>query len=300
MKTMLIAATLTLALAGSPAVAAPRESAISAPTQFIESQGRRIAYRSVGSGPALILALRFRGILDSWDPAFIDALAKSFRVITFEYSGIGRSTGPRATSVTAMADDVRDLADALKLNRFVLGGWSMGGAVVQESAVRMPDRVSHLVIIGAGPPGKGFWVPEKSFLDAAAKPVNDLADKEVLFFRPSSEASRAAAKASWDRIHARSADLSVPVPPAAFADQAKSLAGFRADTSGVSEFLFTTRMPILVVAGDSDVCCRVQDWYALSGRFSTLRLLVMPQSGHAPQHQYPAEVAAQISAFAGN
>ena len=146
--------------------------------------------------------LRFRDTLDSWDPAFIGALAGNFRVITFEYSGMGRSTGARATTMDAMVDDIHDLAGGLKLDRFVLGGWSMGGAVVQEAAAHMPDRISHLIIIAAGPPGKAFWVPEKAFLDAAAKPVNDLADEEILFFRPSSDASRAAAKASWGRIHA--------------------------------------------------------------------------------------------------
>ena len=294
MKSLVLAALL---LASSAPVLA-RESAVDTPTRFVEAEGRQIAYRSVGSGPPLILALRFRGTLDSWDPAFIDALARDFRVITFDYSGVGRSTGPRGKTMAAMVDDVHDLADGLKLGRFVLGGWSMGGAVAQEAAVSMPDRISHLVVIAAGPPGQAFWTPEKSFLDAAAKPVNDLADEEVLFFRPSSEASRAAAKASWDRIHARKTDLSPPVPLAAFADQAAAVAGFRADTSGVSQFLFSTRMPVLVFAGDMDICCRVVDWYALSGRFSTARLLVMPQAGHGPQHQYPAEVAAQIAAFA--
>lgn len=294
MKSLVFAA-LLLASA-TPAVA--QQSAVNAPTQFVEADGRRIAYRSVGTGKPLILAMRFRGVLDSWDPAFIDALAKDFRVITFDYSGIGRSTGSRASTMNGMIEDVRDLADGLKLDRFVLGGWSMGGAVAQEAAVVMTDRISHLVVIGAGPPGQAFWNPEKSFLDAALKPEYGLADEEVLFFRPSSEASRAAAKASRERIHARKADLSPPVPLSGFADQANAVAGFRADTSGVSQFLFTTKIPVLVIAGDRDLCCRAEDWYAMSGRFSTARLLVMPQSGHGPQHQYPAEVAGQIAVFA--
>ena len=53
-------------------------SAITAPTLFVESQGRRLAYQSVGEGPPLILCVRFRGMLDVWDPAFIDALARAF------------------------------------------------------------------------------------------------------------------------------------------------------------------------------------------------------------------------------
>lgn len=292
MRLLYLAALLIILAVPSTSMAG---GAVDAPTRFVEADGRRIAYRSVGTGRPLILAVRFRGVLDSWDPAFIDALAKSHRVITFDYSGLGSSTGTRATTTNQMVDDIRDLADGLKLKSFVMGGWSLGGAIAQEAAVEMPDRISHLVIIGSAPPGHGFGAPQKAFLDAAFKPVNDLADEEVLFFLPTNEASRAAAKASNARISARKSDLSAPVPPAFFADLFTVAADFRADDSGVSNFLFSTKMPVLIVAGDHDVSCRVEDWYALSGRLSTARILVMPQSGHAPQHQYPDEVAAQIA-----
>jgi hypothetical protein len=95
-------------------------------TQFLESKGRKIAYRSIGQGTPVILALRFRGVLDSWDPAFLDSLSQNYRVIIFDYSGIGDSTGTRATTMPQMVDDIFDLADGLKLDKFVLGGlwWS--------------------------------------------------------------------------------------------------------------------------------------------------------------------------------
>ncbi len=294
MRSLIFAALLLVA--GVPAAAQPA-GALDAPTRYVDAEGRRIAYRSVGSGTPLILSVRFRGVLDSWDPAFIDALAKDFRVIMFDYSGLGSSTGSRATTMDQMVDDIRDLADGLKLERFVLGGWSLGGAVAQEAAVQMQDRVSHLVVIGSAPPGHAFGAPQKVFIDAAFKPVNDLADEEVLFFLPTDARSRAAAKASHDRIAARTRDLSPPVPPAFFGDQIKAAADFRTDDSGVTKFLLSTSMPILIVAGDHDVSCRVEDWYALSGRLASARILVMPQSGHAPQHQFPGEVAAQIATF---
>ena len=49
--------------------------AVAAPTQWVESRGRRLAFRSVGTGTPLVLCTRFRGNLDTWDPAFLDALA---------------------------------------------------------------------------------------------------------------------------------------------------------------------------------------------------------------------------------
>src|SRR5262245_32476785 len=100
-------------------------SAISAPNQFVEVSGRTLAYRSVGSGYPIVLCQRFRGNMDSWDPAFLDGLAaRGFQVITFDYSGIGLSTGERTYSPPSLAKDAIDLIGALGLQRLVIGGWS--------------------------------------------------------------------------------------------------------------------------------------------------------------------------------
>ena len=66
--------------------------------------GRPLAYRRIGRGKPIVLCNRFRGTLDSWDPAFIDGLADGgFDVIWFDYSGLGLSTGDR-TYDPALAD----------------------------------------------------------------------------------------------------------------------------------------------------------------------------------------------------
>ena len=123
--------------------------------------------RKIGSGPPLVLCLRFRGILDSWDPAFLDALARHFTVITFDYSGIGRSTGASSYKREALAEDAKTLVDALGLEKFVLGGWSLGGIAAQVFTARYPERVTHLVLIGTTPPAEQPLPPEPIFLPTA-------------------------------------------------------------------------------------------------------------------------------------
>ncbi len=91
-----------------------RPSAITAPTQFAEVNGRKLAYRLVGTGAPLMLCVRFRGVLDVWDPAFLDALAETFRVITFDYSGLGRSTGEPNYDPKALAQDARRARSTLR------------------------------------------------------------------------------------------------------------------------------------------------------------------------------------------
>lgn len=172
-------------------------------TQFAALPGRTIAYRSIGEGNPIILINRFRGTIDTWDPLFLDLLAEKHRVITFDYSGIGYSTGTLPTDIKEVAKDVTDLADFLKIEKTILMGWSYGGLVTQAATLLNPELVSHTILLGTGPVGERVVPLEKSFFDSALKPINDFNDEIILFFEPESEESREAAKASHERIAKR-------------------------------------------------------------------------------------------------
>lgn len=302
MKTIFSASSrrlLTIALFLASALAGiGGETATTAPTRMAQGrEGREIAYRSVGSGPALVLCNRFRGTLDTWDPAFIDGLARHFRVITFDFRGVGRSTGEPPATILAMADDARDLIAALKLGRVVLGGWSIGGLAAQTVATVYPEFISHLILIGTGPAGKNELGIDPIFFEHAHKPVNDLADEYVLFFEPKSEPSLLAAKLSHDRIAKRTKDLDIPVPAPVWPKLHQAAAEFFTDIHGSRDMLKRTRLPILIVHGDHDIVFPAQNWHALNREMPTARLVVFPHAGHGPQHQFVEESVAYIAAF---
>jgi hypothetical protein len=75
---------------------------------LVESDCRRIAYCKIGEGVHIFLCDRFRGILDTWGPAFVDGLAEHFTMITLD-CGLGRSTGNRTFDVRSVADDAKNL-----------------------------------------------------------------------------------------------------------------------------------------------------------------------------------------------
>ncbi|UQA56967.1 alpha/beta fold hydrolase [Polyangium aurulentum] len=274
-------------------------TAITAPNQFVESNGRRIAYRSIGTGKPIVLCTRFRGNMDVWDPAFLDALAaRGFRVITFDYSGLGLSTGEKDYSPFALAKDARDLIEALDLKSVVIGGWSLGGLGAQVAVAMFPERLSHAVLIGTSPPGPNVKLAEQIFYDTAMKPENSFEDEVILFFEPRSQASREAARRSVDRIAQRTDNRSVPVP----IDWAAGQIGneprnplFPADP--VLQALKTTTLPILHVAGDHDIICPVENWYALNQELPTVQLLTYPRAGHGPHHEHPEATAEHIAIF---
>ncbi|HJU39431.1 MAG TPA: alpha/beta hydrolase [Tahibacter sp.] len=280
------------------AATATPSAAATAPTKFVAVGADRIAYRTIGSGPPIVLVTRMRGTIDTWDPLFLDTLARHRTVVTVDYPGVGHSAGTLPDDVGKAAAFVDDFATAIRLDRYAILGWSWGGLVAQALVVERPARVTHAVLVGTNPPGAVEHAIQAVFIERAVKPVNDLADEEVLFFEPASDASRAAAAASHARIYARSGVTEkIPSTPAMFQTYFKAGEAFHADATGRRDALTRTRLPILVVCGDHDVSTAGQNWFALIGRMRNAQFLYFSETGHGPQHQHPELAADYIVDF---
>ena len=273
------------------------ESAVDAKTQFVEIKGRKIAYRATGRGKPLILCNRFRGILDTWDPAFLDALARNFTVITFDYTGFGLSSGAPPTDIMVFAADAKDLVEAFGFEKVVLGGWSFGGLVAQVVVTHFPEIVSHGILIGTGPAGKTEFPIEPIFFEKSSIFNYNLDDETVLFFEPEWQPSREAAKQSHERIAKRKEDLDVPVPQELWENYTKGFTDAVVDKYGVREKLATSKIPTLVISGDHDISFPVQNWYSLVRKLQTTQIIVIPMSGHGPHHEFPELTAKYIDSF---
>jgi pimeloyl-ACP methyl ester carboxylesterase len=91
------------------------------------ANGIDYAYREVGEGTQpLILLQHFRGNLDNWDPALIDALASARRVVTFDNTGVGGSTGTTPGTITQMAIGAIAFLEAMELVQVDVLGFSIG------------------------------------------------------------------------------------------------------------------------------------------------------------------------------
>src|SRR5215813_4989778 len=128
---------------------------VTAPTQFVEANGIRFAYRRFGRdmGTPLLFMQHFRGGMDHWDPAVTDGFASNRPVILFDNAGVAGSSGETPGTVEAMADDARSFVDALGLARFDLLGFSIGGYVAQAFTGRHAGLVRRLLLVGTGPRG---------------------------------------------------------------------------------------------------------------------------------------------------
>jgi class 3 adenylate cyclase/pimeloyl-ACP methyl ester carboxylesterase len=118
------------------------------------SDGVRLAYAKVGSGPALLRSAHWLGHLEyDWELPilrhFLLSLASTFSLTRYDARGNGLSDWDVGElSLEAWVNDMETVADAAGLDRFALLGVSQGCAVSIAFAVRHPERVTHLILLG--------------------------------------------------------------------------------------------------------------------------------------------------------
>jgi aminoacrylate hydrolase len=105
----------------------------------------QLHYRSFGEGPPVLGVMGF-GLDQRFWAAQVPAVTEGNRFITFDHRGTGRSSRIPATSMEEMADDAVKLLDHLEIEKAVVFGASMGGAITQHLALNHPDRVSALIL----------------------------------------------------------------------------------------------------------------------------------------------------------
>ncbi len=125
-------------------------------SRTIEVGGRRLAWRSAGSGPPLLLVNGYAATGADWDPTFLTALSQRHSVLCPDNRGMGGSDlGAEELSVDGMAADMVALLDALGIERLPVAGWSMGGFVAQRLTETAPGRVVSLALLSTDPGGSG-------------------------------------------------------------------------------------------------------------------------------------------------
>ncbi len=119
-------------------------------TGYAPVNGLHMYYEVHGRGePVVLLHGAFMTITNNWD-GWIGELSKTRKVFAVEMQGHGRTADvPRDIIPENLADDVAALLDYLEIPRADLIGYSMGGAVAMQVAIRHPDKVRKAVIISS-------------------------------------------------------------------------------------------------------------------------------------------------------
>ncbi len=117
--------------------------------RFLQVQGTRVHYLEQGTGPCILMIHGLSGVAQNFGYQVMGELARDHRVIAVDRPGSGYSVRhPRSSAaLDVQADVMAGVIDALKLDKPLIVGHSLGGAVALATALRYPDKVSGLALV---------------------------------------------------------------------------------------------------------------------------------------------------------
>src|SRR5258705_4775685 len=270
-----------------------------APTQFVEADGIRLAYRRFGNaaGVPLVFNQHFTGTMDHWDPAVTDGFADR-EVILFNNAGVSSSSGEVPTRIAQMGANAMAFIKALRLTKVDVLGFSIGGFVAQEIALQAPDLVRRLVLVGTGPrggEGMATLTPEAEEIFGTTYDEPDHLWLRVHFTR--SEKSQAAGREFLKRFRLRSENRDPEVNEKVAPAQIEAISKWGAPREKPFEYLKSIRHPTLVINGSNDVIIYAVNSFILQQNLPNAQLILFPDSNHGSHYQYPELFVRHVSMF---
>jgi esterase len=234
----------------------------------------------------------------TWDLCCL-ALRDEFHCIALDQRGHGDSDwAPDADySIGAQREDIRGFVDTLGLDRFVLAGMSMGAINALAFAIHYPERLSHLVLIDAGPevrrPGSRRI---RDFVNGSAKEetLEEIIER-ALAFNPRRDPLilrrslmhnlRRQSDGSWSWKYDRKRF------------QQMNREAHAAERRGLAKGLAKVTCPSLVVRGAESDVFHDEDAERLAERLPDGRWITIPHAGHTVQGDNPKDLAAALRDF---
>ncbi|CAB3777797.1 Putative non-heme bromoperoxidase BpoC [Paraburkholderia ultramafica] len=284
----------------SNVVAAPRHTHQTVPTQYVEANGIRFAYRRFGKtgGVPLVFNVHFTGTMDHWDPAVTDGLAQTREVILFNNAGIASTSGEVPESIEETAANAAAFIKALGLTTVDVLGFSMGGLIAQTLALAEPELVRRLILVGTGPrSGEAMdsLTPEAQDIFGATYAQPDHLWLRV-HFSPS-DASQAAGRRFLQRFRLRTEGRDPEANDKVAPAQLAALAKWGAPRENPFDYLKALKQPTLVINGDNDVIIYSINSWILQQHIPNAQLIIYPDANHGSLYQYPERFVAHVGQF---
>jgi pimeloyl-ACP methyl ester carboxylesterase len=248
---------------------------------------------SRGEGPEVLLIAGLGDPAETWT-AQLQALADRYCLIAFDNRGSGRSPlGEGPLSVASMAEDAARVLDARGVGSAHVVGHSGGSIVAQELALRRPELVRSLTLVGTwgqvdeyfrSMAGAWRWM-------AAAAPSPDALLRAffVWLYTPAAHAD-----GTVEQAVTRALTFPHPQTPAGFVGQLDAFTEH--DTL---DRLSELAVPTLVLAGEIDIATPPRLGRLVAERIPNAEFEVLPGQAHRPFEETPDQFNARVDAFWG-
>jgi len=268
----------------------------------IALHGHRVSFRRAGRGPLLVLLHGIAGTSATWDEV-IPFLSRSHTVVAPDLLGHGDSGKPPGDySLGAYANAVRDLLEALDLERGTLVGHSLGGGVALQFAYQFPERCERLVLVSSG----GLGREVHALLRAAALPGAEIVLPWLCVIGRHSVGRVVHAlagfglRASADLEETWRGFVSLEDPEArrAFLHTVRGIIDLGGQRVSASDRLYLAAdLPTLILWGEEDPLIPVRHGMETHERIAGSRLEVFPGAGHFPHLDEPERFAETLLDF---
>src|SRR5260370_24868269 len=278
-------------------------TATTVPTQFVEANGIRFAYRRWGkrNGLPLVFNQHFTGNLDNWDPAVLDGLAKEREVITFNNAGVASSTGDVPTTFAGMAKNAEAFIDGLGLTKVDLLGFSIGGMVAHQITLDRPDLLHHLILVGTAPRnhdagnGHGHISPETAAIFGAT--YNPPENLWLKVFFTDSEKSQTPGRAFLKRYLSRTENRDTPISDKVAPSQIAAIGEWGSHPRDRLPYLQNIHQPTLVVNGNHNVIVYTVNSLYLAQNTPNAKLILYPDASHGSWYEYHEDFVFETNRF---
>jgi pimeloyl-ACP methyl ester carboxylesterase len=265
-------------------------------SKFIDVGGVRAHVREQGNpdGVPVVLIHGSMGSLHMWE-GWAKELGKQARLISVDLPGHGLTgTWPRDEyTIEAYADFIEVLVDTLHLDRFVLVGHSMGGAVAWSFAATRPDRVSQLILVDAAGYPRTGEAPLPTRL-ARLPVVGDIG----IYFKPERLVRRSLAEVYADPAMVTPERIKRTAELQRFpGNREATLQRARTQEPLDPAPLKRLDVPTLILWGAKDAWVPVADAFRFQGDIKGAQLEIFAGLGHNPMEEDPKATAAAVAAF---
>ncbi len=259
--------------------------------KFASITNAKMAYKIVGSGDPLIMCIGYASNMDLWSTEVIEILRQKYKVIVFDYRGMGYSTNSDTSfTIPTLAEDVNELLTVLNISKAHVLGWSMGGFVAQMFAIDHPEKVNKLILYATNFGDTMSVKPSQEISDILSSPLSTPAEQLSTLF---SNEWLAAHPEPWKYLP----NVKEPYNPATIGLQYYAVQGWLSEGGGSAGHLYQLKMPVLLICGNQDKVVPCLNSSMLSDSIPTASLIKVNDSGHGLMFQLPQTFGNYVVTF---
>ena len=259
----------------------------------VQVNGLKFHVQTFGSGVPIIMIMGLGAPGDKWKHNY-ELLSKWFQCIVPDNRGAGLSDKPEVESYTTeqMADDIIGIMDALEIEKAHVMGVSMGGAIAQQVALKVPDRVISLILTSTFASVSPAFEKALNLICNLKEDTDPMVLKQLNLWMTYGQYTQIHHPEKIEKSIEEDAAYPYPMPVYAYKAQCGACLGHN-----TADRLHELKMPVLIAAGAKDLFMNIEKTMELVHGIPQAEFYLAPEGGHVHQWEYPEPYDSVVLGF---